>query len=145
MINYHLYYIYSDILVLLSVIIVIIIVIVNTKMYGEHYVIKPRPIAYLPIRCKTANSIVHKRLEQFFSRHVVYDYSDDRYVYTVTRVNRPDTASNTDYMEITYTQYSSIYDSPTKEITIIKPNKLICITDNYSDKERFRYQYSVQQ
>uniref|UniRef100_A0A6C0HH47 Uncharacterized protein n=1 Tax=viral metagenome TaxID=1070528 RepID=A0A6C0HH47_9ZZZZ len=98
---------------------------------------------YPVIRCRTTTSIVHRRLEHFFARHIRYDYSDDRYTYIVTRIKRTD--SEDDYMEITYTQYSSIYDSPTKEITINKPSKLICITDNYSDKETQRYQYRVHQ
>jgi hypothetical protein len=95
------------------------------------------------IRCKTTTSIVHKRLEQFFARHIVYDYSDYNYTYIVTRIKRDD--SPDDYMEITYSQFSSIYDSPTKEIAIRKPNKYICITDNFSEKEYCRYQYLVHQ
>jgi hypothetical protein len=98
---------------------------------------------YPAIRCKTTTSIVHRRLEQFFARHIRYDYSDERYTYIVTRIKRAD--SEDDYMEITYTQYSSIYDSPTKEITINKPSKMIRITDNYSEKEKQRYQYRVHQ
>lgn len=101
------------------------------------YCIVPKTV----IRCKTKTSIVHKRLELFFQRHIRYDYSEDRYIYTVTRINR--TGSEDDYMEITYTQFSSIYDSPMKEITIIKPSKVICITDNFSEKEKYRYQYKV--
>jgi hypothetical protein len=145
------------------------------------------------IHCKTKTSIIHQRLEQFFARHVKYDYSDDRYTYIVTRITRPETkpakptgyevfdldimrglhghelssidniklpriaeerareknvgehdSNDFDYMEITYTQFAVIYDSPTKEIVIVKPNKLICITDNFSEKEYQRYQYSVQ-
>lgn len=107
--------------------------------YFEQYRIHTHPI----IRCKTTTSIVHRRLEQFFARHVKYDYSDDRYTYLVTRIKR--VGSEDEYMEITYTQFSSIYESPTKEITITKPNKLICITDNFSEKEQYRYQYSVNQ
>jgi len=30
-----------------------------------------------------------------------------------------------------------------KEITINKPSKVICITDNFSEKEKYRYQYKV--
>jgi hypothetical protein len=105
----------------------------------EQYRIHTYPI----IRCKTTTSIVHKRLEQFFARHIKYDYSDSGYTYIVTRIKRPETEE--EYMEITYTQYSSIYESPSKEIAIRTPSKLICITDSFSDKERYRYQYSVHQ
>lgn len=105
----------------------------------ERYRIHSYPI----IRCKTKTSIVHRRLEQFFDRHVKYDYSDDRYTYLVTRINRTD--SEDEYMEITYTQFSSIYESPSKEIVIRTPSKLICITDSFSEKEKSRYQYSVHQ
>ena len=107
--------------------------------YLQQYYVRQHPV----IRCKTTTSIIHNQLEQFFARHVKYDYSDDRYTYLVTRIKRAD--SEDEYMEITYTQFSSIYESPTKEITITRPTKMICITDNYSDKENQRYQYSVQQ
>ena len=107
--------------------------------YFEQYCIRPKPV----IICKTTTSIVHKRLEQFFARHVKYDYSDNGYTYIVTRIKRPETEE--EYMEITYTQYSSIYESPSKEIAIRTPSKLICITDSFSEKEAYRYQYSVQQ
>jgi hypothetical protein len=103
------------------------------------YCIIPKTV----IRCKTKTSIVHKRLELFFQRHIRYDYSEDRYIYTVTRIHR--TGAEDDYMEITYTQFSSIYESPTKEIAIRTSSKLICITDSFSEKERCRYQYSVHQ
>lgn len=107
--------------------------------YLQQYYVLPTQV----IRCKTTTSIVHRRLEQFFSRHVKYDYSENGYTYIVTRIKLPE--SEEEYMEITYTQFSSIYESPTKEITITKPNKLICITDNFSENEQYRYQYSVQQ
>lgn len=97
----------------------------------------------IPFRCKTYVSIVHTVLERFFQRHVVYDYSEQNYIYTVTRIKRSETAS--EYMEITYTQFSSLYDSPTKEISIINPKKIIRITDNFSKNESQRYQYSVQE
>jgi hypothetical protein len=102
------------------------------------YYIKPWP----SIRCKTKTSIVHKRLEQFFDRHRTYDYSDDRYTYIVTRICHP--TSENEYVEITYTQFSCIYDSPTKEIAIYKPTKKITITDNFSENNQRRYQCFVQ-
>jgi len=95
-----------------------------------------------PIHCKTKTSIIHQQLENFFARHVSYDYSESSYIYIVKRIQ---TGSPHDYMEITYTQYSCMYDSPTKELAIIKPNKIIRITDNYGENEYRRYQYSVQQ
>ena len=107
--------------------------------YLQQYCVKPKPV----IRCKTTSSIVHRRLEQFFARHVKYDYSDNGYTYIITRIKRAD--SEDEYMEITYTQFSSIYESPSKEIAIRTPSKMICITDNYSETENQRYQYSVQQ
>lgn len=107
--------------------------------YFDQYYIRPTPV----VRCKTTTSIIHKRLEQFFARHVKYDYSENRYIYLVTRINR--TESDDEYMEITYTQFSTIYDSPTKEITITNPSKSICIIDNFSDKHHQRYQYYVRQ
>ncbi len=123
---------------------------VNTRTCGEvdylnvfgdklfaKYCVVPKTV----FRCKTKTSIAHNQLEVFFKRHIRYDYSEDRYIYTVTRINRTD--SENDYMEITYTQFSSIYDSPMKEITINKPTKIICITDNFSEKEKYRYQYNV--
>ena len=110
----------------------------STKLFEQY-----RIHSYPTIRCKTTTSIVHKRLEQFFARHVKYDYSDDRYTYLVTRIKRTD--SEDEYMEITYTQFSSIYESPSKEIVIRTPSKLICITDSFSEKEQYRYQYSVHQ
>jgi len=109
----------------------------SSELLQQYRILNNFPV----IMCKTTTSIVHRRLEQFFARHIRYDYSDDRYIYIVTRINS--TGSEDDYMEITYAQYSSIYDSPTKEITIHKPCKLICITDNYSKKENQRYQYKV--
>jgi hypothetical protein len=105
------------------------------------YPVYPRRILR-NIRCKTTTSIIHQQLEKFFARHVSYDYSESSYVYIVKRIQ---TASPQDYMEITYTQYSCIYDSPTKELAIIKPNKIIRITDNFSANDNKRYQYSVQQ
>ena len=107
--------------------------------FFQQYCVQPTSV----FRCKTTTSIVHRRLEQFFARHVKYDYSDDRYTYMVTRIKRTD--SEDEYMEITYTQFSSIYESPTKEIAIRSPTKLICITDNFSEKEQNRYTYSVKQ
>lgn len=106
---------------------------------GAIYYVKP----WAAFRCKTGNSIVHRRLEQFFSRHTTYDYSEDKYVYIVTRINHP-TVEN-EYMEITYMQFSSMYDSPTKEITIYKPAKKITITDSFSENKYSRYQCFVQQ
>ena len=97
---------------------------------------------FMNIRCKTATSIIHQQLEKFFARHVSYDYSESSYIYIVKRIQ---TASPQEYMEITYTQYSCMYDSPTKELAIIKPNKIIRITDTYAANEHRRYQYSVQQ
>ena len=105
------------------------------------YPVYPRRIIR-NIRCKTATSIIHQQLENFFARHVSYDYSESSYVYIVKRIQ---TASPHEYMEITYAQYSCIYDSPTKELAIIKPHKIIRITDNFSENEYRRYQYSVQQ
>ena len=108
----------------------------------------------LPFRCKTTVTIVHTILERFFQRHIVYDYSDQNYVYIVTRImktpervttNEFRSMNASEYMEITYTQFSSLYDSPTKEISIIKPQKIIRITDNFSKNETIRYQYSVQE
>lgn len=104
------------------------------------YPIYPKRISR-NIRCKTTTSIIHQRLEKFFARHVLYDYSEDTYFYIVKRIQ---TSSPQEYMEITYTQYSCMYDSPTKEIAIIKPNKIIRITDNYCENGYPRYQYSVQ-
>ena len=89
--------------------------------YLQQYCVRQHPV----IRCKTKTSIIHNRLEQFFARHVKYDYSDDRYTYIVTRIKHAD--SDTEYMEITYTQFSSIYECPTKEITITRPTTMICI------------------
>ena len=105
------------------------------------YPIYPRRILRT-IRCKTKTSIIHQQLENFFNRHVSYDYSESSYVYIVKRIQ---SASPQEYVEITYSQYSCIYDSPTKELAIIKPHKIIRITDNYSINENKRYQYSVQQ
>jgi hypothetical protein len=95
------------------------------------------------IRCRTKESIIHDRLDRFFQRHNVVDYSEQKYVYTVTRINRGD--SENTYVEITYMQYSCIYDSPTKEIVIVMPSKRIIITDNFSENMSRRYQYCVQQ
>jgi hypothetical protein len=111
----------------------------TTNIFKEYCVRNNYPV----IRCKTKTSIVHTRLEQFFARHVKYDYSDNGYTYIVTRIKRAD--SEDEYTEITYTQFSSIYESPTKEIAIRTPSKLICITDSFIEKERYRYQYSVHQ
>ena len=105
--------------------------------YVQQYHVRPSSA----IRCKTKTSIIHRQLEQFYLRHITYDYSDDRYIYLVTRIKRA--GSDCEYMEITYTQFSSIYESPTKEITISRPSKMICITDNYSEQETERYQYLV--
>ena len=103
------------------------------------YRTKPRTMIY----CRTKTSIVHTRLEKFFARHVKYDYSENNYVYIITRITNP--LSENEYVEIIYTQFSCIYDSPTKEIAIHKANKVITIVDNFSEHQYRRYQCFVQQ
>ena len=93
------------------------------------------------VRCKTTTSIIHNVLENFYSRHITYDYSGDNYIYLITRIKRE--GSENEYMEIIYTQFSTIFESPTKQITISWPSKMICITDNYSETEHQRYEYLV--
>jgi hypothetical protein len=102
--------------------------------YGyEQYVSYPKYI----VRCKTKSSIFHKRLENFFSRHKVYDYSDNGYIYTITHIQSLDNPN--EYVEIKYCQYRCMYDSPEKEIIIHKNTKMIYVRDNFSTNEKHRY------
>lgn len=93
------------------------------------------------IRCKTTTSIIHKRLENFYKRHTLYDYSDNGYIYTITHIKNENNTN--DFMEIKYCQFRCMYDSPEKEISIYKTAKRILIRDVFTNDNSTRYSYKI--